>query len=265
MLNFDINEYKIPVVSGINDSPIPPNFGGNGKGCNGSFYVERLNKLADLLITYRELPTIENFTINNTKSIEVEIGYSISVPLVFNYEIVSPVETFQVESDLYYGLDKVNINLTAQNISTNHSHIPVYSRYTEETTLYWVIRSLVDDIFTIQSEFLTTSWKKPYIVGGSVNTYISNNLDASFSQIDKKLDKDGSFEIGDLQTLKYIYLFSPIEITGIKIVGSNMEIPLVKYTNTVVYTGLPTSSYPGYFLYRTTEKTVGNFSFEIIP
>jgi hypothetical protein len=45
----DYTTYKIPIVVGINDTPVAPNYNGNGKGNNGAYFIDRFNDVCDSL------------------------------------------------------------------------------------------------------------------------------------------------------------------------------------------------------------------------
>jgi hypothetical protein len=45
----DLSVYKIPIVAGVNDAPVPPNFEDNGLGCNGAYFIEKFNGLVNNL------------------------------------------------------------------------------------------------------------------------------------------------------------------------------------------------------------------------
>jgi hypothetical protein len=44
---FDTTPSRIPIIPGVNDTPIEPNFEGNGRGCNGSYFIEKYHTLLD--------------------------------------------------------------------------------------------------------------------------------------------------------------------------------------------------------------------------
>jgi hypothetical protein len=44
---FDTTSLRIPIIPGINDNPLEPNYQGNGKGCNGSYYISKYHDLLD--------------------------------------------------------------------------------------------------------------------------------------------------------------------------------------------------------------------------
>lgn len=48
----NIEQYKIPIVEGINDYPVPPNYNDNGRGPNGSYFTTKFNSLVDTLSNY---------------------------------------------------------------------------------------------------------------------------------------------------------------------------------------------------------------------
>lgn len=269
MSSFNINDYKIPVVSGINDAPLPPNFNGNGKGCNGAYYVERFNKLADLFITYRELLTINSFTLNgSTSPILTEVGKNISTPLTFEYSITSPLDSNVIVANLYYTLDKNSFALQAQDISSGYEHNLSSGLLSsdQETTLYWLITFTIDDIFKISTDYIETTWVKPFIAGSSTSNAISTNTDSLFTEVAPRvLDNSGSFTVTELAQLSYIYLFSPREIEGIQMIDSGIRIPTIETPNVVVTTDSSISPFSDYYLYRTLEQTKGGLTFEIIP
>lgn len=266
MSGFNIADYKIPIISGINDIPIPPNYNGNGKGNNGAYYVERLNKLADLFITYKDLPTVDYFTLNGSVDpVEVEVGDDISVPLLFEHSITNPVQNATIVASLYRGTDINNLTLASEDISSPLSYTPGTTKYNAETTLYWAIKYRIDDLFTIQTDIITTSWKKPYIAGSSASISISSNTAAGFTSSLRTLNQSAPINIGNLTELQYIYLFSPVQIKGIKIIDNDIKIPVVETQNAVVTVDPFITGFNDYYLYRSVEKTKGNFSFEIIP
>ena len=45
----NLNDYKLEIVAGINDDPIPPNHLNNGLGSNGAYVVKKINDLIDAL------------------------------------------------------------------------------------------------------------------------------------------------------------------------------------------------------------------------
>lgn len=48
----NLDQYKIEVIEGINDQPEPPNYQGNGKGCNGAYFIDKFHGALDGLGTY---------------------------------------------------------------------------------------------------------------------------------------------------------------------------------------------------------------------
>lgn len=78
---------KIPVVPGINDNPIPPNFNNNRLGCNGSYVVQKHNLLVDVLNMLNVEPP--EFAIANLPT-HLDLGEpltTLSVPLTFYFEL----------------------------------------------------------------------------------------------------------------------------------------------------------------------------------
>lgn len=56
----DLSSYKIPIVLGVNDAPVPPNFNDNGLGCNGAYFIDKYNSLVDDIssnLTYQSIDT----------------------------------------------------------------------------------------------------------------------------------------------------------------------------------------------------------------
>ena len=56
----DLSTYSVPIVSGINDVSIPPNYNNNGRGCNGAYLLAQYNALIQALEDYLnslEIPT----------------------------------------------------------------------------------------------------------------------------------------------------------------------------------------------------------------
>jgi hypothetical protein len=54
MIPIDLQQHKIPVVTGINDAPVPPNFEENGLGCNGAYFIEKFHDALDDIEGYTE-------------------------------------------------------------------------------------------------------------------------------------------------------------------------------------------------------------------
>lgn len=265
MSTLNIDEYKIPVISGINDAPIPPNFNGNGKGSNGAYYVERLNKLADLFTNYSDLPSISNFYVNESyKEIDIEVGSDIQTPLVFTYDIQSSNPNFTIKSDLYYGFSKEVLNIASQNIQSGLNYVPSPKRYNDKTTVYWVIKTTIDNVFNIESDYIITNWKKPIIFGSSIYASISSNIDGAFTLSSKVLVPNEILTIEEFTENRYVYLFSPVKIAGLKIFDNGIKIPVIETENSTVFIGT-SISFNDYYLYRTIVPTRGNFSFEIVP
>lgn len=52
----DLSNYKIPIVPGINDDPKPPNFEDNGRGCNGSYFIDKYHGLVEFLEAQEPVP-----------------------------------------------------------------------------------------------------------------------------------------------------------------------------------------------------------------
>lgn len=61
----NLEQYKIPIVEGINDRPLPPNFNNNKRGPNGSYLTEKYNNFVD---------AVSNLKIQELKSIEFVIA-----------------------------------------------------------------------------------------------------------------------------------------------------------------------------------------------
>lgn len=45
----DLNLYRIPVVPGVNDEPIEPDFENNNRGCNGAYFIQKYHGLLSYL------------------------------------------------------------------------------------------------------------------------------------------------------------------------------------------------------------------------
>lgn len=268
MTNFNANEFKIPVISGINDIPIPPNFNGNGKGNNGAYYVDRHNKLVDLFSTvYNDVASVrvENFRVNgNFDSLNLKLRENISNPLEFTFDIINPNSAFSVEADLYYGINTTeNLSLAAANIQSGYTYSPLVSSYEQNTTIYWKIILNLDGIFKVESEPITIKWKSPIVAGSSILNDVTNNINSEFFLLTETLEFNSIFTFPEFPQSRYIYLFSPTKIKGLRMSDNLIQIATKEISSDIsIYIG----GYPifEYYLYRSSVPTRGDFSFEIV-
>lgn len=83
--------FKIPVIPGINDTPLAPDAGGNGRGCNGSYYIDKYHGLIDELVQ-RELNhdvRTSNFTAEAFTIYEVNgSGVAVTLPAADNNSLL---------------------------------------------------------------------------------------------------------------------------------------------------------------------------------
>jgi hypothetical protein len=266
MTNFNLDEFKIPVISGINDIPIPPNFNGNGKGNNGAYYVDKHNKLVDLLsfLDTGGRDSIENFQINEqSKALDLYVGDNNSSLLEFTFNIVGLNSTSSVVVNLYSGINNSeDLFLVASNIQSGYTYNLITSSYEAETKIYWRVVLIIDGTTTINSEFVVTNLKRPIIAGSSTLNSLTSNTDLNFSSLTPTWEIDTIFQVPEFLENRYIYLFSPVKIKGIRISTSSIEVPTQENSNISISSG--GSLLQGYYLYRSFFSTRGDFSFEII-
>jgi hypothetical protein len=91
----ELEQFKIPVVEGINDNPIPVNYLDNGKGCNGAYFIERFNGLVD--------------------SVDPRLTYQ------------SVLQDFEAQPQVAYGVDTSDAQVTATLPEGNHGDLLLFT------------------------------------------------------------------------------------------------------------------------------------------
>jgi hypothetical protein len=218
----DLSRFKIPVLEGINDSPLQPNFNDNGRGSNGSYFVEKHNALIDALL-YGQ-PSFVSFAAAESMGsppYRYEVGSSIYLsptPLVFNYELLNSDGVKRLE--FYYGETLVETRLGPFSSSGSFSYeienqLDPPNYFDEPTTVEFSILGIngYDDPFTAS---LSLTWAQRVVVGFSSAPDVETFYDNRFAAIN---DQSKNYRVGSItkevsvDTL-YLYIFLPIGETG---------------------------------------------------
>lgn len=173
-----MSNLKIPVVLGINDNPIPPNFNNNRRGCNGSYIVQKHNYLVDVL----NLLDADNpeFQIANLPTY-LELGEpltTINTPLTFYFEQPGTYAK-------YYHGDSISelTQLIATPFQSNSVYDHYYSDINNQPNTYVVphTRVFAREVYEsntdhpIKSLFAhkQVSWKPKVVIGSSTTNNIT--------------------------------------------------------------------------------------------
>lgn len=277
-----IEDYKIKVISGINDVPLEPNYSGNGKGCNGAFYVERHNKLVDMLFLIKESLGINLITadINYNLSDErflLEIGTPFLAPdesLELTYEIKENLDfnKYVPIARVYFGTDSENLSPASLPISQNdiweyfateYSTIPNIEYSVK--TYYFKIQGNIDDILDFKTQSISLKWIPKAIFGVSTQDNIIDPYDSNLNIIDNSLGIPNSIIKPAASSQEYLYLFIPRNISeypenlDLKNKQNDLSIPLtiLAEDNLLTITSEGTGSYQHlYNIYRMTNSSV---------
>lgn len=273
MPEFNPDTFKIPVVSGINDAPLPPNFQGNGKGCNGAYYVEKFNTLVDFVSRYWERARISAFNINlslpqrrklvGERLVDMaQEGLPVS-GLEFSYE-VEGIDPSRVSARIYTGTDVENLEPFTPYLAPEQTHTyfaPDFNQppnsYNQPTTIFWQVVGEVDEMFSVKSEIISATWALPVIIGLCERGTGVVNSDNDFTTLYTAPELEFFVDIDPIDPDQYLYVFSPTQLEGIL-----LDDVLVSTTETqgsaMVFlesTGA-NASYP-YWIYRTSTQGIG--------
>lgn len=231
MPEFNPDSFKIPVVSGINDAPLPPNFQGNGKGCNGAYYVEKFNTLVDFVSRYWERVRIKNFAMNLSYDQRRKLvgerlidmaQEGLPVPaLEFSYEIEG-VDAERFTARIFTGSDVENLEPFTGNVAPGQTHVyfpPDYNQppnsYTQPASRFWQVVGEVDGMFVAKSEVLSATWELPIIIGKCERNSGVINTDIDFTTLYIAPEIEFYVDIDFVESDKYLYVFSPQKLGGI--------------------------------------------------
>lgn len=273
MAEFNPESFKIPVVSGINDAPLPPNFLGNGKGCNGSYYVEKFNALVDYVTRYWERATITNFVMSVSQQDRrllvgqrlIDLGQDgLPAPsLDFSYGLQGvPPESFRAR--VYTGTDIENLEPFSGYIEPGETFSffpPSYNQepntYIQPTSRFWQIVGEVDETFPVKSEILSATWSLPVIVGKCERSSGVTNIDLDFTTLHTAPEIGFYVDIDFVESDKYLWVFSPTRLDGILL---DDILVLTEETQQTIYVHLDSledSAPYTYWAYRTTTQGFG--------
>lgn len=218
------DQLKIPIVTGVNDNPIPPNFNGNRRGCNGSYVVDKHNKTVEVLKAATQLTSSQlNFSIVNLPSY-LELGEPLTTlqnPLVFSYSHAS--EDLELYARYTHGDSTQSQTLLTgfkypQNNLYEHTYIDTPNQpntYTIPHTRVFGINlyeSSTDFYLPNLSKYLEVSWLPKVIVGQSS---VDNLMD--FASLTSQVYNDFGVpsELLDItNTTEYTYVFLPRQTSG---------------------------------------------------
>jgi hypothetical protein len=259
--------YKIPIVTGINDSPTEPNFEGNGRGPNGSYYTEKYNGLIDAL--WYQKPVFTNLS-GNISSSTIEVGSQLVNPGVAINLSYSASNAINIQLAKFYAAGAAindNSYTPGQILSYN------LSSYTGEPNLYLRSASYTWDVRGTDTRganiggnaSITVNWRYRTYWGYSTNTNVTDptSLQGGSNSLTRPsaVSKPASASA-------YLYIFLPIGKTGLsdgwspyntfKVAGFNAVMsPVITVTQTRL--AVPVV----YNRYRLFYPTAGAFTLDL--
>lgn len=256
-----MDSFKIPVLAGINDIPLPPNYNGNGKSCNGAYYIDKFNSLIDyisLLDIDTKLLQAELFT--NVPDVFLSLGETFlgaNDSLEFTYTLNN--EDNNPTGYIFGGTNKDTLQAISPLLAPND----VYEFYPNEFApfpnssevplkYYFQIKGQNEVGLSFETDYFTLSWGGNAYIGFSENP----NLESPFSLNELESSPvlwKGINKQDNLGQPQYFYLFIPIDsdfpdILSLIDVATHMPIPLKVLGEA-----------NGLKIYRTTVKTHGNW------
>lgn len=267
MLEFNPEDFKIPVVPGINDVPIPPNFQNNGLGCNGSYYISRFNSLVEYVTKYWERSWIYDFTMSlGEAERNVIVGKRlIDSPQAINFSYaISNTPDESITARLYSGTNINSLQLISENIApeasysyTPSSYTSAPNVYTTPTTLFWQIQGEINNMFPLKSDIISTSWSLPVIIGKSEASSDVSNVDPEFTTLHTAVELGLYVDIELVESDQYLYIFSPTRLNGI-LLDNILVLTVETQQPASIYleSSNTTVEYP-YWVYRTTTQGFG--------
>lgn len=219
-------DLKIPVVASVNDNPIPPNFNNNRRGCNGSYVVDKHNKLVDVINATSQLSSPDiNFSIANLPTY-LELGEpltTLSNPLVFNYSYGAPDVSLYAN---YTHGDSIQtlVPLTGAGIKIpqNNLYEYVYTDTLNQPNTYVVPHTRVFGInlYELSTEYplphltkyLEVRWLPKVVIGQSSADDLTD-----FANLTSILYEDFNLPVAPLDilnTAEYTYVFLPRNTSG---------------------------------------------------
>lgn len=275
-----MEEYKIPVIVGINDIPLPPNYNGNGKSCNGAFYIQRFNDLVDLLDVALEynnplISTLEH-NLPEISPFLREIGTEFLSPnesLELLYTLSNT--SFNPTAMVYAGEDKTELAAISppytpgdiwEYYPTPYSILPNVSQVKE--TWYLRFQGQNEKGLGFTSDFVEIKWVPMGYVGQSTNDNLQDNYLDGLGDVASYLKSPGEFIKSLSSTPEYVYILWPVgnseefpTITGV-VDGDNLfPISLVNMGEKTV--SKPTHNWV-YNVYRTSLPTNSSYRIKII-
>lgn len=208
----NLNDYKLEVVAGINDAPIPPNYLNNGLGSNGAYVVQKINDLIDAL--QYTAPTL---TLTSTVSAQtIEVGAALLNPGTQVTLSYSATNSQNLASARFYA-DGTQIN----NNNYNPGAPLVYSlsSYTVEPNIYlspktytWQARGIDLDSTQIISNSIAVNWAYRTYVGWSTSNSVTDYT--NLTSIINTLSRPNAVTKPDTGSEAYLYIFLPVGKTG---------------------------------------------------
>jgi hypothetical protein len=127
---------KIPIVAGVNDNPIPPNFNNNLRGPNGSYVSAKHNLLVDVVVANASME-YPQFVANAPRFLELgEPLTTISAPLLLSYSLNSNIKTY---GKYYQGSSEQSmVQLTGLKIEPDGVYEYVYPNLQAQPNAYLV-------------------------------------------------------------------------------------------------------------------------------
>lgn len=270
MAEFNLESLKIPVISGINDAPLPPNFLGNGRGCNGAYYVDKFNALVEYVTRYWERAAIKNFTMSVIQADrrllvgQRLVDFAIPAPsLDFSFEIEG-IDPQGFTANIFTGTDIENLQSFTPNVDPEEtfSYFPQSydqepNTYIQPTSRFWQVVGTVDGVFPVRSEILSATWSLPVMVGKCERSTNVSNLDIDFTTLYTAPELGFYVDIDFVESDQYLWVMSPHKLDGILL---DDILVLTEETQQTAYVYLESlgdhAPYP-YWAYRTTTQGFG--------
>jgi len=275
-----MEEYKIPVITGINDIPLPPNYNGNGKSCNGAYYIEKFNNLVDLLsvaLQYSNpLEAVLTHNLLNNTPFLIEIGEdflgeneSLELTYVLNISLFNPTAM------VYGGEDLEDLAPLSplfapgdiwEYVPTQYSILPNSSQV--KKTWYLRFQGQNEKDLEFISNFIEIRWVPMGYIGQSADADLQVNYLDNLSPLNTYLQAPEEFNKAASDDPEYVYILWPVNSTeefptlSGTVDGDNLfPIPLVSMGQKAI----TKANYEWtYDVYRTSLPTNGEYKIKFI-
>lgn len=258
-----VQDFKIPILSGINDNPQEPNYNNNNRGPNGSYFTMKFNSLVDYLVGSKSY--ISDFKILGYEDSNIlEIGNSLlwdSHLLEIEYSLNNINDIDQVNLYADDTLIVTDLPKASNNIYSLENINPAYLYKDTESEVIWKIEVLVSgDRFARELKF---SWRFKTIVGFSERGDIIDFNDSrlAVSSINSVLDRPDTLRKSYSEESLYTYIFLPNIYTNYEEFRINgFKVGMNESQQNIFYFGESRS----YTVYRSFYPTKGTYTLHLI-